>query len=311
MEEFIHVSVLLREAVELLAVKPDGIYVDCTAGGGGHSAAIAEKLTTGHLYSFDRDEEAIAAATTRLAPYGERVTVIRENFVNVAEVLHSIGVERIDGATADLGVSSRQLDAEERGFSYMADAPLDMRMDRRAGITAKEVVNSYREEELSRILFSYGEEKFSRKIAAAIVRERAREPIETTGRLAEIIKNAIPAAARSGGHHPAKRSFQAIRIEVNAELSVIEPAIRSLAGMMNPGGRLSIITFHSLEDREVKNTFASLASGCICPPDFPVCVCGRKPQLKILTKKPVLPGEEELESNPRARSAKLRAAEKL
>lgn len=311
MEDFVHVSVLLREAVDLLAVKPDGIYVDCTAGGGGHSTAIAEKLTTGHLYSFDRDEEAVAAATERLRPFGDRVTVLRGNFVNASEMLRERGVMEIDGATADLGVSSRQLDAVERGFSYMADAPLDMRMDRREGLTARDVVNEYAEAELARIFFQYGEEKFSRRISAAIVKEREREPIETTVRLAEIIKNAIPAAARTGGHHPAKRSFQAIRIEVNRELSVIEPTIRSLAAMMRPGGRISIITFHSLEDREVKNTFSSLASGCVCPPDFPVCVCGRKPQVKILTKKPVLPGEEELQTNTRARSAKLRAAEKL
>ena len=311
MEDFVHVSVLLKEAVDLLDIKPDGIYVDCTAGGGGHSSAIAERLTTGHLYSFDQDEDAIKAASERLAKYGDKVTVIRENFRNAAATLRSMGIEHIDGATADLGVSSYQLDNEERGFSYMADAPLDMRMDRRGTLTARDVVNGYSEEEIARILFTYGEEKFSRKIAAAIVREREAEPIENTLRLSDIIKNAIPAAARSGGHHPAKRSFQAIRIEVNSELSIIEPAIKELASMLNEGGRISVITFQSLEDRAVKNAFAELSSGCVCPPSFPVCVCGRKPQMKIVTKKPVLPADSELETNPRARSAKLRAAEKL
>lgn len=311
MEEFVHVSVLLEEAVDLLAIKPDGIYVDCTAGGGGHSSAIAARLTTGHLYSFDQDEDAIKAASARLAPFGGKVTVIRENFRNAASTLRGMGIEHIDGATADLGVSSYQLDNEERGFSYMADAPLDMRMDRRGTLTARDVVNTYSEEEIAKILFTYGEEKFSRKIAAAIVREREVSPIENTLRLSEIIKNAIPAAARNGGHHPAKRSFQAIRIEVNSELSIIEPALKELASMLNPGGRISVITFHSLEDRAVKNAFAELSSGCICPPSFPVCVCGKKPQMKLVTKKPVVPADSELEINPRARSAKLRAAEKL
>ncbi|MBQ7011872.1 MAG: 16S rRNA (cytosine(1402)-N(4))-methyltransferase RsmH [Clostridia bacterium] len=311
MEIFSHVSVLLNEAVDLLDIKPDGIYVDCTAGGGGHSAAIAARLTTGHLYSFDRDGDAVKAASERLAEFGDRVTVIRENFLNAAATLREMGIDRIDGATADLGVSSYQLDNEERGFSYMADAPLDMRMDRRGTLTARDVVNAYPEEEIARILFAYGEEKFSRKIASAIVREREITPIENTLRLADIIKNAIPAAARSGGHHPAKRSFQAIRIEVNSELSIIEPALKDLASMLNPGGRISVITFHSLEDRAVKNAFAELSSGCTCPPSFPVCVCGKKPQMKVVTKKPVVPADHELEVNPRARSAKLRAAVKL
>ena len=311
MEEFVHVSVLLEEAVDLLAIKPDGIYVDCTAGGGGHSSAIAARLTTGHLYSFDQDEDAVKAASDRLKPFGDKVTVIRENFRNAAATLRGMGIERIDGATADLGVSSYQLDNEERGFSYMADAPLDMRMDRRGSLTARDVVNTYSEEDIAKILFTYGEEKFSRKIAAAIVREREISPIENTLRLSEIIKNAMPAAARNGGHHPAKRSFQAIRIEVNSELSIIEPALKDLASMLNPGGRISVITFHSLEDRAIKNAFAELSSGCVCPPSFPVCVCGKKPQMKVVTKKPVLPSDNELEINPRARSAKLRAAEKL
>jgi len=311
MENFSHVSVLLNEAVDLLDIKPDGIYVDCTAGGGGHSAEIAKRLTTGHLYSFDRDEDAIKAATNRLKEFGDRVSVIHSNYADAPEVLREMGVTSIDGVTADLGVSSYQLDNEERGFSYMADAPLDMRMDRSGPLTARDVVNTYPEDEIARILFAYGEEKFSRKIASAIVKEREREPIENTLRLSDIIKNAIPAAARNGGHHPAKRSFQAIRIEVNSELSIIEPTIKAFASMLNKGGRISVITFHSLEDRAVKNAFSELGSGCTCPPDFPVCVCGRKPVAKIITKKPILPSEEELENNPRARSAKLRGAEKL
>ena len=309
---FSHKSVLLDECIEALNIKPDGIYVDGTAGGGGHSFEIAKHLGEGgRLIAIDQDEDAIKAASARLACYGDKVTVVRNNFSNLADVCRELGIEKIDGLLLDLGVSSYQLDTAERGFSYMADAPLDMRMDRRGSLTARDVVNNYPEEEIARILFAYGEEKFSRKIAAAIVREREAEPIENTLRLSEIIKNAIPAAARNGGHHPAKRSFQAIRIEVNSELSIIEPAIKELAGMLNVGGRISIITFHSLEDRAVKNAFAELASGCVCPPNFPVCVCGKKPQMKIVTKKPVLPADSELEINPRARSAKLRAAEKL
>ena len=311
MENFSHVSVLLDEAVDLLNIKPDGIYVDCTAGGGGHSSRIASKLTTGHLYSFDQDGDAVKAASERLSVFGDKVTVIRENFVNAAATLREMGIAGIDGATADLGVSSYQLDNEERGFSYMADAELDMRMDRRGDLTAKIVVNTYSEEELARILFTYGEEKFSRRIASNIVKARQSAPIETTGELVEIIKASMPAAAKSGGHHPAKRSFQAIRIEVNSEISIIEPAIKDLAALLNPGGRLSFITFHSLEDRAVKNAFAELSSGCKCPPSFPVCVCGRKPMMKVVTKKPILPSDNEMEINPRARSAKLRGAEKL
>ena len=311
MEKFSHVSVLLNEAVDLLNIKPDGIYVDCTAGGGGHSSLIASRLTTGHLYSFDQDGDAVKAASERLSVFGDRVTVIRENFVNAAATLRKMGITGIDGATADLGVSSYQLDNEERGFSYMANAELDMRMDRRRELTAEIVVNTYSEEELARILFTYGEEKFSRKIAANIVKARQSAPIKTTGELVEIIKASMPAAAKSGGHHPAKRSFQAIRIEVNSEISIIEPAIKDLASLLNVGGRLSFITFHSLEDRAVKNAFAELSSGCKCPPSFPVCVCGCKPVMKVVTKKPIIPTDEEIEINPRARSAKLRGAEKL
>jgi len=311
MEKFSHVSVLLNEAVDLLNIKPDGIYVDCTAGGGGHSSLIASRLTTGHLYSFDQDGDAVKAASERLSAFGDRVTVIRENFVNAAATLREMGITGIDGATADLGVSSYQLDNEERGFSYMANAELDMRMDRRRELTAEIVVNTYSEEDIARILFTYGEEKFSRKIAANIVKARQSAPIKTTGELVEIIKASMPAAAKSGGHHPAKRSFQAIRIEVNSEISIIEPAIKDLASLLNVGGRLSFITFHSLEDRAVKNAFAELSSGCKCPPRFPVCVCGCKPVMKVVTKKPIIPTDEEIEMNPRARSAKLRGAEKL
>ncbi|MBQ4297108.1 MAG: 16S rRNA (cytosine(1402)-N(4))-methyltransferase RsmH [Clostridia bacterium] len=309
---FSHVSVLLREAVDALAVKPDGVYLDCTAGGGGHSEEIARRLTTGRLISLDRDADAVRAAGARLAPYGERCRVIQANFADAGDVLADLGIRELDGATADLGVSSYQLDHAERGFSYMADAPLDMRMDRdHTALTAREIVNTYSEEELADLIFRWGEERFARRIAAAIVREREKEEITGTLRLAEIVKNAVPAAARAGGHHPAKRTFQAIRIEVNSEIRILEPSIRTVVGLLAPGGRISVITFHSLEDRAVKETFADLASGCTCPPDFPVCVCGRRPRIRILNKKPILPSEEETETNPRARSAKLRTAEKL
>ena len=309
--QFSHRSVLLDECIEGLAIRADGIYVDGTAGGGGHSYHIAKQLTTGRLIAIDRDEAAIAAATARLSPFSERATVYRSNFSEVGAVLDALGIEGIDGMLLDLGVSSHQLDTAERGFSYQADAPLDMRMDRRSEKTAYTVVNTYSEQELKRILFTYGEEKFSARIAQKIVAERAREPIATTKRLSDIIKSAMPAAAREGGHHPAKRSFQAIRIEVNGELDAIEPALTDAVSRMRPGARLAVITFHSLEDRIVKQTFASLAEGCRCPKDLPVCVCGNKPKVKIITKKPILPSEKELLENPRSRSAKLRIAEKL
>ena len=308
---FSHRSVLLDECIEALAIKPEGTYIDGTAGGGGHSFEIAKRLERGRLIAIDQDEAAIAAAGKRLEIYGERAQVVRSNFSEIAEVCDRLAVEGIDGLLLDLGVSSYQLDTAERGFSYNADAPLDMRMDKRRTLSAYEVVNTYDEAELKRILFEYGEERYSASIAAAIVRERQKKPIETTLALSELIRSAIPAHAREGGHHPAKRSFQAIRIEVNGELDVIAPAIRAAVARLNKGGRVAIITFHSLEDRIVKQTFASLAQGCTCPKDFPICVCGNKPTVKIITRKPILPSAEELAENPRSRSAKLRVAEKL
>ena len=309
---FLHKSVLLDETLEGLDIKPDGVYVDGTAGGGGHSFAIASRLSeAGRLIAIDRDADAIRAASARLAPFGERVKVVQNNFVNLADVIATLGYDAVDGVLMDLGVSSYQLDNAERGFSYQADAPLDMRMDRSQALTAATVVNEYSEEQIKKVLWEYGEEKFSGRIAAAIARRRNERSIMTTGELAEIIKSAIPSAAREGGHHPAKRSFQAIRIEVNGELSVIEPAIRSAVSVLKPLGRVAIITFHSLEDRIVKETFADLAKGCTCPRDFPICVCGKKPTVKVITKSPIVSGMAELEENPRARSAKLRVAEKL
>jgi len=307
---FSHRSVLLDEAVEALAIRPDGIYVDGTAGGGGHSFAIASHLERGRLIAIDQDEEAIAAATARLAPLGARACVVRSNFSALEHVLADLEIDEIDGLLLDLGVSSHQLDAAERGFAYQSDAPLDMRMDRRRALTAREVVNAYSESELKRILFTYGEERFAGRIAARIVAQREKKPIETTAELADLIKSAMPAAAREGGHHPAKRSFQAIRIEVNGELDVIVPAIESAVSHLRTGGRIAIITFHSLEDRIVKQTFADLSRGCTCPKSLPVCVCHNKPKLRVITKKPILPSAQELAENPRARSAKLRIAEK-
>ena len=310
--EFSHYSVLFGECMDALNIKQGGIYVDGTAGGGGHSFGIAQRLSEeGRLIAIDRDEAAIRAATQRLEPFADRSTVVRSNFYEVARVCEELGVGQIDGLLLDLGVSSYQLDTPERGFSYMSDAPLDMRMDKRGSLTAYDVVNGYEEEKIKKILYEYGEERFSAAIASAIVRHRERKPIETTGELSDIIKYAIPPFAREGGHHPAKRSFQAIRIEVNGELDAIEPAIRDAARLLSKGGRIAIITFHSLEDRIVKQTFASLAQGCTCPKNFPVCVCNNKPTLKIITKKPILPSAEELAVNPRSRSAKLRVAQKL
>lgn len=309
--EFNHYSVMLGESIRALDIKPDGIYVDCTAGGGGHSYAIADRLTTGRLVAIDRDSDALEAAQARLSAFSPRVTFVHSNFCDATSVLDSLGIEKIDGAIADLGVSSYQLDCAERGFSYMQDAPLDMRMDKGAGLTAYDVVNGYSEEEIKRVLYNYGEEPFAPRIARAIVTAREERPISGTLELVGIIKGALPERVKAKGHHPAKKTFQAIRIEVNDELNVIEPTLRALTGRLNPGGRLAVITFHSLEDRITKRTFASLASGCTCPPDFPVCVCGKKPEVKIITKKPIEPGMKELEENPRSRSAKLRAAEKL
>ena len=309
---FSHKPVLFEECMEGLAIRPDGIYVDGTAGGGNHSFGIASRLGEGgRLIAIDQDADAIRAAGEKLKPFSDRVTVVRSNFRQIADVCRMLGIEKIDGLLLDLGVSSYQLDTAERGFSYQADAPLDMRMDSRNPLTAYDVVNGYTEQQLRRIFFDYGEERFSARIASAILRHREQAPIQTTGELVRIIKEAIPAGARDGGHHPAKRTFQAIRIEVNAELDVIEPALRSAVAMLNPGGRAAVITFHSLEDRIVKQTFADLATGCTCPKSLPVCVCGRQPVVRLVNRKPILPGDAELAENPRSRSAKLRIAEKL
>ncbi len=309
--EFKHISVLYEESINALNVSDNGIYVDGTLGGGGHSCGILSRNNTCSLIGIDRDREAIAAAEKRLSPFGKRAVLVNDNFCNVKDILKKQGVDEINGALLDLGVSSYQLDNAERGFGYMQDAPLDMRMCSDDALTAREVVNSYSLEELTRIFFDYGEEKWSKRIAEFIVRERETRPVETTGELVEIIKAAIPRKARESGGHPAKRVFQAIRIEVNGELKILERAIRDFTDVLAPGGRLAIITFHSLEDRIVKTTFRSLAEGCTCPKDFPVCVCGKTPAVKIITKKPILPDSEEQNENPRSKSAKLRVAEKI
>ena len=309
---FSHRSVLLDECIDGLNIKPDGIYVDGTAGGGGHSLEIAKRLTAGgRLIAIDRDAAAIEAASERLRDYSDRVTFVRNNFSSVKDVCLELGIDKIDGILLDLGVSSYQLDTPERGFTHNVDAPLDMRMDRRSDLDAYTVVNTYTAEQLKKIIYDYGQERFAPKIASAIVRAREKANIETTGQLVDIIKSAMPPAAKEGGHHPAKRTFQAIRIEVNGELDAIEPAIRSATSLLAPGGRVAIITFHSLEDRIVKQTYADLGSGCNCPKSLPICVCGRKPVVSVLTRKPILPSDVELEENPRSRSAKLRVAEKI
>ena len=306
--EFSHVSVLLYEAVSSLDIKKDGVYVDCTAGGGGHSAEILKRLENGRLFALDRDPEAIAALKERFKG-DERVTVVRTEFENIRSVLASYGEEHADGVLADLGVSSHQLDTAERGFSFHSDAPLDMRMSKQ-GVSAADLVNSLSERELERIIRTNGEEKFSRSIARAIVRERQKKPIETTFELVEIIKSAMPEAAKRNPGHPARRTFQALRIEVNGELDRLESSLEEMFSSLCVGGRLSVITFHSLEDRIVKRKFASLCTGCTCPPSFPVCVCGKTPRGRLVFKS-VLPGEQELEANPRSRSARLRSIEKL
>lgn len=308
MSEFSHFSVLLNECIENLEIKPNGIYVDGTAGGAGHSSKIAEKLEGGLLIPIDQDEDAIKVVTERLAPYGERIKVVRDNFSNLKNVLDNLGIEKIDGLLLDLGVSSYQLDTAERGFSYMADAPLDMRMDNRAARSAYNVVNDYSADELKKVIYEFGEERFAPKIVAGIINAR---PVNTTGELVEIIKKSLPSFARKEEWSSVKRVFQAIRIEVNKELDVIAPTIEAAVNRMNKGGRIVIITFHSLEDRIVKQAFTSLAAGCTCPKDFPVCVCGNKPKIKIITKKPILPSNEELAANSRSKSAKLRVAEKI
>ncbi len=308
---FSHYSVLLNECIEQLNIRDGYTYVDCTTGGGGHSLEIAKRLGAGsRLLCFDRDEDAIAAASARLAEYKNKITFIHENFSMLDKVLTDMQITNLGGVLADLGCSSYQFDTPSRGFSYQHDAPLDMRMDKSAVLDAYTVVNTYSEERLKRILWQYGEEKFAPKIASRIVKEREKELIQTTGKLVEIIRNALPSAAKEGGHHPAKRTFQAIRIEVNGELDAIEPTIRAAVSHMSPGGRCAFISFQSLEDRIIKDTFKDLASGCECPKDFPVCVCGKTPKIDILTKKPILPSTEELSVNPRSRSAKLRVAEK-
>lgn len=307
--EFHHISVLLNECIDNLNIRPDGIYVDGTMGGGGHSLEIAKRLTTGRLICIDQDPNAHEAAGKRLAEYKDRITFVRDNFGNIANILDSLGIEKIDGMLLDIGVSSHQLDEAERGFSYQQDAPLDMRMNPDRPFSAYDVVNGYDEDELDRVIFTYGEERWARRIAQFIVKEREAKPIETTGELVDIIKKAVPKGARKDGPHPAKRTFQAIRIEVNGELEVLQRAIDDVAARLAVGGRLCIITFHSLEDRIVKEAFRKQENPCICPPQFPVCVCGKKPLGRVITRKPILPSKEELEENPRSRSAKLRVLE--
>ena len=302
---------MLDECLEALAIKPDGIYLDGTLGRAGHSLEIVKRLTTGRLIGIDRDETAIAAAQERLADYADRVTLVHSNFDRVGEILDELGIDGADGMLFDLGVSSPQLDDAERGFSYMHDAPLDMRMDRTAALCAREVVNEWSYEELRRILFAYGEERYAPLIAKHIVQKREEAPIETTLQLAEIIKAAMPPSALREKQHPAKRSFQAIRIAVNGELDALPPMLEAAADKLHTGGRLAVISLHSLEDRVIKQTMQALATGCTCPPNFPVCVCGKKPKMKLISRKPIVSGEAELAYNPRARSAKLRVAEKL
>lgn len=306
--EFNHYSVLLAETIEQLHVRPEGIYVDGTLGGGGHAYEVCKLLTTGHFYGIDQDDAAVEAAGKRLEPFGDKVTVLRNNYCNMRSALAERGVTKVDGIVLDLGVSSYQLDESERGFSYRFDAPLDMRMDRRQTVTAREIINGYSENELYRIIRDYGEDKFSKNIAKHIVRARADKPIETTFELNEIIKAAIPARMRKDGH-PSKRTFQAVRIECNRELDVLRDSLEDFIEMLNPGGRLCIITFHSLEDRIVKSTFKKNENPCTCPPGFPVCVCGMVSKGRVVTGKPILPGERELAENSRSKSAKLRVFE--
>ena len=311
MSEFHHISVLLEECIEGLNIKPDGIYVDGTLGGAGHSSRIAAALTTGTLVGIDRDPIALKAAGERLAPFGDRVKLAHSNFSEVESVLRELGLSGMDGMLMDLGVSSPQLDDGQRGFSYMADAPLDMRMNNDDPFDAAQLVNTWSQEELKRILYDYGEERYAPQIAAAICRRREQKPIETTLELVDIIRSAMPPAALREKQHPAKRSFQAIRIAVNDELGSVEKVMRDAIRLLKPGGRLAVITFHSLEDRIVKNAMAEASKGCTCPPNFPVCVCGKKPLVKLISRKPITASAEELEYNPRSRSAKLRVCEKL
>ena len=309
--EFAHRSVLLHECIDALAIKPDGIYLDGTLGGAGHSLEICRSLTTGRLIGVDRDLVALEAAKKRLYRHAKKVTLVHDNFENVGAILTALGLDRIDGMLFDLGVSSPQLDDAERGFSYMADAPLDMRMDRDQSLTAYEIVNNWPREELKSILYEYGEERYAPQIAAAIERVRTDHPIETTLELVDIIRSAMPPSALREKQHPAKRSFQAIRIAVNGELDALPPMLEAAVSHLNAGGRLAVISFHSLEDRIIKKTMQELATGCTCPPNFPVCVCGKTPKIRLVSRKPTVSGDAELAENPRARSAKLRVAEKL
>ena len=309
--EFVHRSVLLDECIEALSIRPDGIYVDGTLGGAGHSFEIVKRLTTGRLIGIDRDRVALTAAEERLQPYLDRVTLVHANFSEIRSILNNLSIPGADGMLFDLGVSSPQLDDAERGFSYMADAPLDMRMNRDDPLTAAELVNTWPAEELRGIFYEYGEERYAPQVAAAIVRRRETKPIETTLELAEIIRSAMPPQALREQQHPAKRCFQAIRIAVNDELGAVRRLMEDAIDCLNPGGRLAVITFHSLEDRIVKTAMQAAAKGCTCPPEFPVCVCGKKPRVTVLTRKPIVSGAAELNENPRARSAKLRVAEKL
>lgn len=309
--EFKHVSVLLNETIDGLKIKADGIYVDGTLGGGGHSEEILKHLKTGYLIGIDQDENALKAATERLSSFGDRFIPVRNNFSNIIEVLKDLNISKIDGMTMDLGVSSHQLDEAQRGFSYRFDAPLDMRMDQRQSLDAYEVVNRYSEDELNEVIKKYGEENWARRIAQFICEARAEKPVESTQELVDLIYKAIPAGARREGGHPAKRTFQAIRIEVNNELEILKETIADITSVLNKNGRIAIITFHSLEDRLVKHAFKDLAQGCICPPEIPMCMCNNKPKLKIVTRKPILPSETELDENPRSKSAKLRVAKKI
>lgn len=308
--DFNHIPVMLEQVITGLSIKPEGIYVDGTLGGGGHSFRIIRKLTTGRLIGIDQDTEALTFAQKRLSIFGEKVTLVHDNYVNTPQVLKNLGIEKVDGILLDIGVSSYQIDNPERGFTYREDSPLDMRMNTEADLTAKDVVNLYSKEDLARIIRVYGEEKFASNIAKHIVNEREKAPIETTGQLKEIIEHAIPASVRKGKAGFAKKTFQAIRIEVNSELSVLERSIEPMVRLLNPNGRLAIITFHSLEDRIVKDEFRRMENPCTCPPEFPVCVCGKEPLGKVITRHPLIPDEEEIRANKRASSAKLRIFER-
>lgn len=309
--DFVHYSVMRRECIEALNIKPDGIYVDMTLGGGGHSSMIAELLTTGRLIGIDRDADALRAAGERLAPYGQRVTLVKDNYKNIKNILSDLAIEKVDGILCDLGVSSYQLDEPERGFSYRFDAPLDMRMDQDQTLTAADVVNTYSAEQLSSIIFKYGEERYARKIAQKIVSSRTKAPIETTGQLTEIIVSCFPPKERYADKHPAKRTFQALRIEVNQELQDLDRAFENAVDMLGSGGRIAVMTFHSLEDRIVKNVFRRLSEGCICDKNLPVCICNNKEVIKLINRKPIQANEAELAENNRSKPAKLRIGEKL